>query len=164
MADSGYALDLYKDLARGLSELSPQLATAPPSALPSSTDLPAFAEATPSTEAVNERLSALRNAFSKLEAHDRRRLTAERLTSLVEQAFPPFQGLSSVETAQTESVVLLAKMTAAAAGVVVGQLIEEAGKLGQEDAYWASIEGDRWATGLFLVQCESIVCLLSWTS
>lgn len=153
---SGYTLDLYSNLARGLSDLSPQLATAPPSALPSSNDLPAAAEAAPSPEAIDERLSALRNAFSKLEAHDKRPLSAERLTTLVEQAFPPFQGLSSVETAQTESVVLLAKMTAAAVGVVVGQLIEEAGKLGQEDAYWATIEGDRWATGLFLVQCESL--------
>ncbi|KAK4705974.1 nuclear control of ATPase protein 2, partial [Phenoliferia sp. Uapishka_3] len=161
---SSFARDLTSGLSKSLSQLSPSLVLSPPpSAFPSTSNLAAQADSDPKyssssdSEEVKLRLSALQSTLAKVDpaVTNKRQLSTESLALLAERAFPPFQGLQDRPlNAQVESVELLlvAQLSIATYGLVVGQLIEEAGQLGQEDDYWAGIENDGWSTGVYLVQ------------
>ncbi|KAL8283259.1 hypothetical protein RQP46_006037 [Phenoliferia psychrophenolica] len=166
-----FARDLSLGLSQSLASLSPLiLESPPPSTAPSTSNLAAasapHAAPSPSQKQVDERLASLKSTLAKVDPSGKKLLSAARLSSLAEREFPPFQGLSDVPlTAQVESVefLLCAQLSIATYGIVVGQLIEEAGQLGQEDEYWAKLEADRWATSLYLLQTgpSRVISLLS---
>lgn len=57
---------------------------------------------------------------------------------------------------QTESVeyFALGQLTIAALGLVLGELMREAGELGEEDTYWEQVESEGWQTGIYLLQSK----------
>ncbi|ORY61909.1 ATP synthase regulation protein NCA2-domain-containing protein [Leucosporidium creatinivorum] len=153
-----YASDLSQNLSTTLATLTPQLVQSPsPSASPSSTNLTAAAtgpaRAAPSTEAIQDRTAQLRNALAKL--HPKHAITPKALAALIDDVFPPFQGLDALPlSSSTESaeLVTLAQLAISSYGAVLKQLMEEAAELGEEDDWWARVESDAWQTGVFLVQ------------
>jgi hypothetical protein len=142
-----FSQDLFQDLSHSLTELV--ISSTPPS--------PNALDGTAPTDpaALAAHLEGLRSALRSLSST--RKLTAERLAEVVQAAFPPFQGLSNAVPveAETETVFLLTRATCAAVSVVLGELVDEAEKMKQEDQYWSKVEGDRWNAGLFLLQSES---------
>ena len=157
-----FARDLSLSLSQSLASLSPLiLESPPPSSLPSTSNLAGASASTPrpasSQKEVDERLASLKSTLTKVAPSGKKLLSAARLSSLAEREFPPFQGLADTPlTAQVESVELLlvAQLSIASYGLVVEQLIDEAGQLRDEDEYWANLEGDGWKTSMYLLQSE----------
>ncbi len=105
----------------------------------------------------SDRLAELQSVLTKLDPRKRRPVTAAHLAELVQSTFPPFQGLGGAgRSVQTESVeyVALGQLTVAALGLVVGDLMGEAARLGEEDAYWEQVESEGWQTGVYLLQSK----------
>lgn len=155
-----YASDLSQNLSSTLATLTPHLVQSPsPSASPSSTNLTAAASGparpAPTTEAIQDRTAQLRGVLAKL--HPKHAITPKALATLIDDAFPPFQGLDALPlNSSTESaeLVTLAQLAISSYGAVLKQLMEEAAELGEEDDWWARVESDTWQTGVFLLQCE----------
>lgn len=158
-----YATDLSTTLSSSLATFTPRLVQSPtPSTSPSSSDLSLSATAAaparpspPTAEALQERTSQLRATLAKL--HPKHAITPKQLASLIDDTFPPFQGLDALPlNSSTESaeIVTLAQLAISSYGAVLRQLMDEAAALGDEDDWWARIESDTWQTGVYLVQCE----------
>lgn len=148
-----YSDDLTLSLSQSLISLTPRLISSPPETPDSTVGTLARV---PSNEVVEDRISLLRATLSSITS-SKRPPTLEKLAHLVDEVFPPFQGMSSVPlTAQVESIELLvlAQLTIAAYGAALGTVVSEGKALGKEDEYWSKMEGDRWQLSMFLVQSE----------
>ncbi|KAI5480320.1 nuclear control of ATPase protein [Pseudohyphozyma bogoriensis] len=156
MVGSSYSDDISSRLSSALSTLSPEPSpSSSPSVASTTTTRPA-----PSTADVQSRLSTLTAALNK--SHHSR----AQISSTINSAFPPFQGVSSIpvsDEAQSLELLLLAKLTINSWKLAVDQVMAEAGRLEEEDNYWEQVQRGRFGTGVFLVQTLP-VRLLSATS
>ena len=160
-----YAQDLTASLSLALvnnAQLSPPT---PRSGSPTGHDRQASSSSFAAThrrepshvEQDSDRLGELQSVLTKLDPRKRRPVTAAQLAELVQATFPPFQGLGGAgRSVQTESVeyVALGQLTIAALGLVLGDLMREAGELAEEDGYWDEVESEGWQTGVYLLQSK----------
>ncbi|KAM0756588.1 NCA2-domain-containing protein [Meredithblackwellia eburnea MCA 4105] len=158
-----YSSDLVANLSNSLQTWSPRLLATPTPPLlreQSQSDYghPTASASTTSISKQSEeedRLNAIRSTIVKLSPNRKRPLTADKLATLAEGQFPPFQGLGSVpvsQEAEGAESLLVAQLSISAYGIVVGQLIEQARLLGEEDEYWAQLESDPWRASMYLLQ------------
>lgn len=151
-----YSQDLVVNLQDSLGSVSSALIT---STSPTRTSSPSLglstSSATTTTAEQISRASIVRSTLLALEASSTKHpLSAAKLEQYLDNTFPTFQGTASANEGEGEDSLLLAKFTITLIGIVIQELIREAGKLEEEDAYWREVERDGWSTGMFLLQSQ----------
>lgn len=153
-----YAQDLALSLQLSLSSRSSDLITTP---RPGS---PTFGTTTDSTDNIpqDDRISTARSTYAALDAPTQKHpLTLPKLQTVLDRAFPSERVTEAGSEHEEEDRLLMARLTISACSVVIGKLIQEAEALAKEDQYWSDVESDNWKTGMYLLQSECIITIIS---